>query len=101
MIEETKTSAEWKKTLEFRDVDIIDPDGWDRADWEYSWEVERITRTQFLQRLCESTVRWRIITTPVSMGWGCPTCGRVNAPYIRQYECPGFVTITTSTEIKV
>lgn len=57
-----KTSEEWYN-LAYKDkVTILDFDGWDRRPeyWEYSWNVERITRVEFEKRLCQSTCIWNI-----------------------------------------
>lgn len=51
-----KTSAEWILEEEFKDLTITDPDGWDRMDYEFSWNEEKITRQQFIERLGKSTV---------------------------------------------
>lgn len=51
---ELKTSEEWKQEL-VPDTKILDHDGWDRANWEYSFYVERITKEEFLKRMSEST----------------------------------------------
>lgn len=34
---------------------IYDPDGWDRSNWEYSFEKEKITREEFDDRVMHST----------------------------------------------
>lgn len=51
-----KTSAEWILEEEFKDLTVTDPDGWDRMDFEFSWNEEKITRQQFIERLGKSTV---------------------------------------------
>ena len=56
-MEEVKTSAEWLKLIpsEFK-FRLMDPDGWDRTNWEYSFNEELITKAEFMNRLMSSTV---------------------------------------------
>ncbi len=49
---ELKTSEEWQKLCA---INVIDPDGWDRTNYEYSWHKEKLTRKEFEQRLLKST----------------------------------------------
>ena len=52
---ELKTSEEWQK--EFADqYRVLDPDGWDRRNYEYSWGKELITREEFEARAAMSTL---------------------------------------------
>lgn len=51
---ELKTSLEWQKICK---ITVLDPDGWDRTNFPYSWEKEKITRQEFEKRLCSSTVK--------------------------------------------
>jgi len=39
-----KVSSEWIKEY---DCKIIDPDGWDRKNYDYSFNIEKITRKEF------------------------------------------------------
>lgn len=48
-----KTSAEWIKEVGY---EVLDPDGWDRANFDYSWSKEKITMVEFQRRLALSTV---------------------------------------------
>lgn len=48
-----KTSDEWKK--EYIDVKILDPDGWDRSNFQYSFFEEMIAKEEFEKRVCMST----------------------------------------------
>jgi hypothetical protein len=48
-----KTSKEW--SLENPSMKILDPDGWDRKNFEYSFSQEKITHEEFLKRLARST----------------------------------------------
>lgn len=48
-----KTSAQWIE--KYTDYVILDPDGWDRANFEYSWGEEEITEEEFISRRLKST----------------------------------------------
>jgi len=48
-----KTSAEWL-VQETYVKQILDPDGWDRKNFEESWN-KKITRKEFQKRLAKST----------------------------------------------
>lgn len=50
-----QTSQEWLKEL-YPEVTILDPDGWDRTNYEYSFYEEEITEGEFVKRLQMSTV---------------------------------------------
>ncbi len=52
-----KTSAEWIKEVGY---EVLDPDGWDRKNFDYSWNKEKITMVEFQMRLALSTVRRKI-----------------------------------------
>lgn len=49
------TSAEWAKLLA-PGTEVYDPDGWDRQNFQYSWNEELITKKEFERRFNESTV---------------------------------------------
>ena len=49
-----RTSEEWVQLLVYP-VTILDPDGWDRTNFDYSFNVERITEAEFKYRLARST----------------------------------------------
>lgn len=51
---ELKTSAEWLKMC--KNLTILDPDGWDRENYQYSFNEELIDIGEFCQRLTESTI---------------------------------------------
>ena len=53
-----KTSAEWIKETNYK---ILDPDGWDRTNFEYSFYKEEITFEEFQKRLFMSTIKGHII----------------------------------------
>lgn len=59
-----KTSAEWYKEDQelFPGFIILDPDGWDRKNYDYSFNVELIDRKEFDRR-----VLWSTIQIPKSM----------------------------------
>lgn len=48
-----KTSEEWNKLY---NIKILDPDGWDRKNFHYSWYKEKITKEEFHNRLLRSTI---------------------------------------------
>lgn len=48
-----QTSAEWIKEFNY---EIINPDGWDRKNYDYSFNKEKITMIEFKKRLSLSTV---------------------------------------------
>jgi hypothetical protein len=58
-----KTSKEWCKYFGINPIggdgepEILDPDGWDRTDFERSWN-EKITEQEFKKRLEFSTVQF-------------------------------------------
>lgn len=57
-MEDLRTTDEWLKETEFRGIEIIDPDGWDRSGEEAfakSWN-ERINRAEMRKRVCRSTI---------------------------------------------
>lgn len=47
------TSAEWQSLKP--DMIVIDPDGWDRKNYQFSWYEELITEEEYDRRLIEST----------------------------------------------
>ncbi len=51
-----KTSNQWYKHLEDK-IKIIDPDGWNRKNFDYSWFYEEITWDEFINRLIKSTIQ--------------------------------------------
>ncbi len=54
-----ETSFEWNRLLPFtrKQFHILDPDGWDRSNWGYSWFEEEITLEEFVRRLGISTAK--------------------------------------------
>ena len=54
---ETKTSKEWYDSLyPNKELIIYDPDGWDRSNYDYSFNKEQITEQEFNKRILNSTV---------------------------------------------
>jgi hypothetical protein len=54
-----KTSAKWLENFESRSdhsITLMDPDGWDRKNYEFSFNEEEITREEFTSRLNRSTL---------------------------------------------
>jgi len=49
-----KVSSEWIKEYACK---ILDPDGWDRKNFDYSFNKEKITRREFERRLIGSTIQ--------------------------------------------
>ena len=55
----TKTSKEWYvEHLANGGAIVLDPDGWDRTNYEYSFNEELITKLAFDMRVAMSTVKW-------------------------------------------
>lgn len=53
-----KSSALWAQDDDYKHMTIMDPDGWDRQNFEESWN-EEITKEEFDKRLLQSTVIMR------------------------------------------
>jgi len=49
----SRTSKEWQIIMP--EITVIDPDGWDRKNYEYSWNQEIITRAEYIKRRTNST----------------------------------------------
>ena len=47
-----KTSEEWQKEYS---AEVLDPDGWNRRDFDFSFNVELISREEFERRMARST----------------------------------------------
>ena len=55
---EKKTSKEWEDQYKEKyRLHILDPDGWDRTNIQYSFYEEKITLDEFLDRLSNSTIQ--------------------------------------------
>lgn len=56
-----KTSQQWYDELrKTENITIMDPDGWDRTNYQYSFTEELITKEKFNERLSRSTVKGNI-----------------------------------------
>ena len=56
--EDVKTSVEWEKIAnEEYGLVIMDPDGWDRTNFNYSFREELITEAEFKKRVSSSTIK--------------------------------------------
>ena len=55
-----KTSQEWHDELQalYPEFMVMDPDGWDRRNYQYSWHEELITNKEFEKRVGTSTCCW-------------------------------------------
>ena len=51
-----KTSQEWYEEICSSEISIMDPDGWDRRNFRYSWYEEEITKSEFIRRIIHSTL---------------------------------------------
>lgn len=49
-----RTSEEWQQLCKYQ---VLDPDGWDRKNFDYSWYQEVITAEEFELRLMSSTIQ--------------------------------------------
>jgi hypothetical protein len=56
-----KCADDWLREPKYQDFIVMDPDGWDRKNYEASW-AEEITEQEFNRRLLSSTC----ITKPSS-----------------------------------
>jgi len=50
-----KAPDEWLKEPQYQGITVLDPDGWDRTDFETSWR-EPIDEAEFRRRLFASTL---------------------------------------------
>jgi len=51
-----KTSLEWSQQPKYSHICILDPDGWDRKNYQYSFCQELIDEKEFRKRLSLSTI---------------------------------------------
>ena len=58
--EEIKTSDEWENSdlPEMKGTKVLDPDGWDRQHFDFSYYQELITKDEYLLRVGGSTCEW-------------------------------------------
>lgn len=61
MVKDTdkRTSEEWQKV--YSHIIVLDPDGWDRKNYQYSWFEEEITEEEFVNRVMTSTCKRKIL----------------------------------------
>jgi hypothetical protein len=52
-----KTSKVWQKKFEDKIV-VLDPDGWDRQNFEKSWNKDKISEFEFKERCRKSTLKF-------------------------------------------
>ena len=50
-----KTAEQWTEFLGFNGM-ILDPDGFDRKNWNYAWTEELMTEDEYLQKAARCTV---------------------------------------------
>ena len=50
-----KTSKEWQEL--YPEIKVLDPDGWDRQNFKYSWFEEKISFEEYNNRLMYSTCK--------------------------------------------
>ena len=55
---EKKTSDEWQKL--HPEILVFDPDGWDRKNFQFSWYEEEITKSEYFERVVNSTIKANI-----------------------------------------
>lgn len=58
MEEWLKSSEDWQKEIPYPKV--LDPDGWDRSNYEYSWKEELISLSEYIRRRFLSTCMYKI-----------------------------------------
>ncbi len=58
---EKKTSKEWEELIPDKyKLAILDPDGWDRKNYQFSFYEELITKEEFNRRLSSSTIHCNV-----------------------------------------
>lgn len=65
--QELKSSEEWQKQFKHL-IYVMDPDGWDRKNFDYSWYDEKITKKEFFNRVCQSTCEFKIGLDMINSG---------------------------------
>lgn len=48
-----KTSKEWQQI--HSEITVLDPDGWDRKNYDFSWSEELVTEYEYFRRRMLST----------------------------------------------
>lgn len=65
-----KTSKDWYESIpKHYGFKIYDPDGWDRKNYNYSFNEELITKEEFLKRVHSSTIEINIKDGKFLNGW--------------------------------
>lgn len=80
MIDDPRTSAEWQRLCT---IIVYDADGRDRKNYDYSWNKERISRSEFEKRMHGSTTIGKVVDVDGKaveiwkdrMLLDCPCCG--------------------------
>jgi hypothetical protein len=62
-----KSSEDWLK--EYPGLEIMDPDGWDRSNFDESW-AELITEEEFNARVLPSTICLKLDSVAAKKGLG-------------------------------
>jgi hypothetical protein len=62
MTEDLKTSEEWQ-AIHYQ-IKVLDPDGWDRKNFQFSWYEEKITLDEYNKRLFSSTAMGNLNNWP-------------------------------------
>ena len=60
-----KTSEEWQSIFPYPKV--LDHDGWDRKNYDYSWKEEKITLEEYENRLSNSTCMFWVTAKTIKM----------------------------------
>ena len=58
MINKILTSQEWQEL--HPDIVVMDPDGWDRKNYQFSWYEEQITEGEYFIRRLSSTCKFNV-----------------------------------------
>jgi hypothetical protein len=74
----TLTSEQWMKNLKYSYLRLMDPDGWNRANFDYSFKEEKVSEDEFIRRLNTSTV---ITEKNCIYYYGCDLANLKQAPY--------------------
>jgi hypothetical protein len=70
MSDDLKSSAEWYEEIpKAYGFKILDPDGWDRKRYDFSFNEEQITKSHFLMRVMYSTCKCSIQTILSESEW--------------------------------
>lgn len=57
-MQELKTSAKWQELFPYPKV--LDPDGWDRRNFIFSWNEELISKKEYDSRVFVSTCEFKL-----------------------------------------